>query len=103
VILVVGLCVIVDSCESETERVIIDGQVYGAIIWPASSIGTAISLSCPCDSVKISQKAYRTCGGDFVSGATWLQSELSDCKLSKVVQQACVEVSQCFLLALLMH
>ncbi len=80
---------VVDNCASEMQQVEYQGHNYGTIKWPKARIGETVQESCPCEFSDISEKATRVCGGNFNTGARWLQSNMSSCELSDLKKQSC--------------
>lgn len=47
------------------------------------------SSRCPCDLVAVPRHASRMCGGDFLTGAMWMESNKSACEFDSLSFQLC--------------
>ena len=67
-----------------------DGNLSISITWPETNLGAVAEVSCPCGTLNISaQLATRYCGGNFISGANWLQEHSTPCNLSDNARRIC--------------
>lgn len=78
-----------DGCDKEVESLLVDGQVRGELDWPELGIGWTTARSCPCSQVSIAREASRVCGGDFLTGGVWVNSDVSPCQFDPLAFQLC--------------
>ena len=71
------------------ETLIVADAERGTIQWGPGTLGVTSLLRCPCDLVDVPRYASRMCGGDFLTGAVWMESNKSACEFDSLSFQLC--------------
>ena len=81
-----------DGCPGTTESLVVDGQERGEFQWTEVAIGERVAVDCLCSQVTISRQAYRVCGGDFITGGRWMDSDVTGCEFDALAWDLCSTV-----------
>lgn len=80
---------VVDGCDVETEELVLDGQAQGELDWNEVGIALTAYADCPCSQASILRQASRVCGGDFITGGSWMDSDKSPCEFDALALELC--------------
>ena len=81
--------VVSDGCDGDFEPLLVDGQERAELQWNEVAIAITAEVECPCSLVSVPRKASRTCGGDFVTGGVWMESDKSPCEFDSLALELC--------------
>ena len=70
----------------------VGGMRIDDLQWTEIAIGERAAVDCPCPQVTISRQAYRVCGGDFITGGRWNESEVTECEFDVLALELCSAV-----------